>query len=103
MAETSTRNLVTHPHIKVLNAVEYSAKHATFQIEDWRDAKVGMYIKACFSQDGKPNSERMWSLITDITDGVYTCVLNNDPVVVDMKCDDVIHLHAYEIMNIIAE
>jgi hypothetical protein len=64
----------------------------TFEIppdEERKNLKVEDFAKLCFKHPGSPMGERMWVKVQRITGaGEYEGTLDNDPIIVPMKCGD---------------
>ena len=88
------------------DCVELNRKYPeTFEIpteEEKLNIESGDFVKLVFinpdkkAGDGMPEAERMWVRVT--VDGVG--VLDNDPVVVNLKCGDIIEFEDKHIASI---
>ena len=91
-----------HHSISLINGVLMNTIHPTTFAIPTMDEKAavveGNYVKLGFQTNGGPNNgitERMWVLVTGPGKGI----LNNDPVLTPIRCDDPVE---FELFNILA-
>lgn len=88
---------------KFMNGIAYNrANPKTFEIpsnEEKKEISRGDYVKVGFLQDGE--SERMWLIVEEITDGDITGILDNDPVMTNCKRGDRFTVYVDNVLSIL--